>query len=128
MSRMNPKARQACLLSLLLPFAALGQQAVAPPAETTQAPQPAGVAEPELPAIVRVNGVQTLGDYATVTRLLGAASGVRRVDVTEAEGSVVTFRVLVKGGSAALDQALGNGGQLVRSGESGGRLVYELRR
>ena len=125
---MNPKACPACLLSLFLPFAALGQQVAAPPAETTQAAQPAVAAEPELPATVRVNGVQTLVDYATVTRLLGATGGVRRVDVTEAEGSTVTFRVLVRGGSAALDQALGNGGQLVRSGESGGRLVYELRR
>ena len=127
MSRIKPKARQAFLLSLLLPFAALGQDA-APPVDAPQAPQPAAAAEPELPAVVRVTGVQTLADYATVTRVLGAASGVRRVDVTEAEGSIVTFRVLVRGGSAALDQALGSAGQLVRSGESGGRLVYELRR
>ena len=128
MPPMNPKALQACLLSLLLPFAVLGQDAAAPPADTAQTPQPATTAEPELPAVVRVTGVQTLADYAVVTRLLAAAGGVRRVDVTEAEGAAVTFRVMVRGGSAALDQALGNSGQLVRSGASGGRLVYELRR
>src|SRR5689334_11994077 len=93
MSRMNPKARQACLLCLLMPFAALAQEAAPPSAEATQAPQPSAVAEPELPAIVRVTGVETLADYATVTRLLGAAAGVRRVDVTEADGSSVTFHV-----------------------------------
>lgn len=125
---MNPKDRLACLLSFFLPFAAMAQQATAPPADTTQTAQPSGSAEPELPAVVRVTGVQTLADYAVVTRLLGAANGVRRVDVTEAEGAAVTFRVMVRGGSAALDQALSGSGQLVRSGESGGRLAYELRR
>jgi hypothetical protein len=125
---MNLKVRQACLLCLLLPLTALGQEAATSPAETPPPAQPSAVAEPELPAVVRVTGVETLADYATVTRLLGAPSAVRRVDVTEAERSAVTFRVLVRGGSAALEQALANSGQLVRSGESGGRLVYELRR
>ena len=109
----------------LLPLVASGQEPPATPAETA----PAAVsAEPELPAMVRITGVETLADYATVSRLLAAASGVRRVDVTEAEGSTVTFRVVVRGGSAALGRSLESAGPLSRSGESGGRLVYELRR
>jgi hypothetical protein len=80
-----------------------------------------------LPAIVQVSGVGTLVDYAAVGRLLGAVEGVRRVDITEADGATVTFRVLVRGGSSMLDRALEGASQLVRSGASGGRLVYEYR-
>ena len=125
---MTSNSRIAGLLCLLLPLMALGQETPAPSSEAVQSAPPTASSEPELPALVRVGGVQTLNDYATVTRLLGAANGVLCVDVIEADGSTVTFRVLVHGGSAALDQALGATGPLVRSGASGGRLVYELRR
>lgn len=80
-----------------------------------------------MPVMVQVTGVETLVDYATVGRLLGAAEGVRHVDVTEAEGTIVTFRVLVRGGSAAIDRALEGSVQLLRSGAADGRLVYEYR-
>ena len=40
----------------------------------------------------------------------------------------VIFRVLVRGGSAALDRGLEGAGQLVRAGVTDGRLVYEFRR
>lgn len=111
------------ILGLLLPLLGWGQEPP-PPAESTPTQ---AQAEPELPALVQVAGVETLTDYATVGRLLGAVAGVRRVDVTEADGSTVTFRVLVRGGSSALDRALQGTSQLVRSASSGGRLVYEFR-
>lgn len=125
-SLMNRHSRLAGAILLLVPLAALTQEAATPVTEPT--PAPVTATEPELPALVRVSGVETLADYATVGRLLSAANGVRRVDVTEAEGSTVTFRVLVRGGSAALDRSLESAGPLVRSGASGGRLIYELRR
>jgi hypothetical protein len=81
-----------------------------------------------MPAMVQVTGVETLTDYATVGRLLGAVDGVRRIDATEADGATVTFRVLVRGGSFAIDRALESSTQLVRSMSAGGRLVYEFRR
>src|SRR5688572_17142769 len=104
---MTRKARYAGFIGLALPLMALAQQAPVPAPSTA-------AAEPEVPALVQVTGVSTLVDYAAVGRLLGTAEGVRRVDVTEAEGSSVTFRVLVRGGSSGLDQALANTPQLVR--------------
>jgi hypothetical protein len=125
---MKLNARIAGLIFLSLPLFALAQD-VAPPASTQAAtPPPAASAEPELPALVRVTGVETLNDYATVSRLLAAAGGVKRVDVMEAEGSTVTFRVMVRGGSAALEQALESASQLARSGSAAVGLTYELRR
>lgn len=124
---MTSNARIAGLISLLLPLLAVGQEAAAPPVDTAQPPAAAST-EPELPALVRITGVETLTDYATVGRLLSAANGVRRVDVTEAEGATVTFRAMVRGGGASLDRALESSGQLARVAASGGRLVYELRR
>jgi hypothetical protein len=118
---MTRKARYAGFIGLLLPLMALAQEAPAPAT-------PAVAAEPEVPALVQVTGISTLVDYAAVGRLLGAAEGVRRVDVTETEGATVTFRVLVRGGSSALDQALADTPQLARGSVSGGKLMYEYRR
>jgi hypothetical protein len=81
-----------------------------------------------MPAIVQVSGVETLADYAAVGRLLGAVEGVRRVDVTEANATTVTFRVLVRGGSPAIDRGLEGSAQLARAASIAGRLVYEYRR
>ena len=120
---MTRNARYAGLIGLLLPLAALAQDVPAPAPPVT-----AVAAEPEAPALVQVAGVNSLVDYAAVGRLLGSVEGVRRVDVTEAEGAIVTFRVLVRGGSAALDRALESTPQLVRGSASGGRLAYEYRR
>lgn len=111
------------ILGLLLPLFVVAQE---PPPSAESTPTQVQ-AEPELPALVQVAGVDTLTDYATVGRLLGAVEGVRRVDVTEADGNTVTFRVLVRGGSSALDRALEGTSQLVHSASSGGRLLYEFR-
>jgi hypothetical protein len=62
---------------LLLPLFALAQGTTAP----VQRAQPAvEQAQPEISTLVEVTGVETLTDYATVGRLLGAIDGTRRVD------------------------------------------------
>src|SRR5689334_14317130 len=101
---MTRSARFTGTFSLLLPLLALAQETstAVQPAEPVQ---PVVQAEPELPTVVQVTGIATLVDYATVGRLLGAVEGVRRVDVIEAEDATVTFRVLVRGGSAAVERA-----------------------
>ena len=123
MPNMTPSARFAGILSLLLPLFALAQETSVP-----AQPAPAEQLEPESQAIIQVTGVETLKDYATVSRLLGSVDGVRRVDVTEANGLTVIFRVLVRGGSAALDRALASSAQLTHSAASGDRLAYDFKR
>jgi hypothetical protein len=81
----------------------------------------------ELEALVQVNGVSTLADYATVGRLLDGVPGVRRVNVAEASGAEVTFSVFVRGGVEAVDRALSASSRLTRSGSADGRLVYSYR-
>jgi hypothetical protein len=124
---MTRSARLTGILGLLVPLFASAQETSAPVQPAVPAPLVVQ-AEPELSAVVQVTGVDTLVDYAAVGRLLGAVEGVRRVDVTEANGTTVTFRVLVRGGSATLDRALEGSPQLARSAASGGRLVYEYQR
>jgi hypothetical protein len=89
--------------------------------------QDADFALAELEALVQVNGVATLADYATVGRLLDGVPGVRRVNVAEANGSAVTFSVFVRGGADAVDRALSASSRLTRSGSADGRLVYSYR-
>jgi hypothetical protein len=122
---MTPSARFAGIFSLVLPLFALAQE-TSVPAQSSDFP--AEQLEPESPAMVQVNGVETLKDYATVGRLLGSVDGVRRVDVTEANGLTVIFRVIVRGGSAALDRALVDSPQLTHSAASGDRLAYDFKR
>jgi hypothetical protein len=98
------------------------------PAESPQPTAPVEQVEPDSQALVQVRGVETLKDYAGVSRLLGAVEGVRHVDVTEVERDVVTFRVLVRGGSATLDRALAGSPQLTPAQASGDRLVYQYKR
>ena len=124
MPNMTPSARFAVILSLLLPQFALAQETSVP----AQPSIPAEHLEPESVAIVEVTGVETLKDYATVGRLLSSVDGVRRVDVTEANGLTVIFRVLVRGGSAALDRAFVSSAQLTHSAASGDRLAYDFKR
>lgn len=122
---MTRNARFLGLVSLLL--VASAQETPAAPA-TAEPAHAALSADPEVPALVRVTGIETLADYAAVGRVLGAVDAVRRLDVVEADGTTVIFRVLVRGGSAALDRGLEGAGQLVRTGVADGRLVYEYHR
>lgn len=81
----------------------------------------------EMDAMIEVIGVGTLADYATVTRLLEAVPGVRRVIPEEAAAGTVTYRVQVRGGAEAIDQALTGSARLTRAGAERARLVYQYR-
>lgn len=85
-------------------------------------------AAPELDVLVEVGGVQSLSDYAAVMRLLSETPGVRRVAVEEVAGDRVVFRATARGGAEAIGAGLEAGSALVRTGASGGRLVYDYRR
>jgi hypothetical protein len=81
------------------------------------APQPgeaAGMAESTVR--VRIEGVNSLGDYATVVRLLQATPGLRQVAVAQVAGASASFDVSVRGGAAALAQLLAGQSRLAHSG------------
>jgi len=87
-------------------------------------PLPPGAAsQAEAAARVEVEGVRSLSDYATVGRLLAATPGVRRVNILSADPGSVVFDVMVRGGAAGLEQALGSATHLVPAGGSAGRTV-----
>jgi hypothetical protein len=82
----------------------------------------------ELEALIQVNGVTTLSDYAAVSRLLEGIPGTRRVNLAEVNGGAATFSVLVRGGAEAVDRALSSSARLARAGSAGGgQLAYEYR-
>jgi hypothetical protein len=88
-------------------------------------PQAAGtLSQAESEARVEVDGVRTLTDYATVTRLLQATPGVRRSNLLGADAGSVTFAVLVRGGAPGLEQALAGQPHLARGGSSEGRTLF----
>jgi hypothetical protein len=66
-------------------------------------------------ALVRVGGVSSLSDYATVERTLGELPGVRRSGLAEANGGTATFRVLIRGGAQAIERALMDSPHLTRT-------------
>jgi hypothetical protein len=87
-------------------------------------PQQAGtIAQAEGEVRVEVDGVHTLGDYATVTRLLQATPGVRRANLAAAAPAALVFAVTVRGGAAGLEQALAGEKHLTASGAAAGRLL-----
>ncbi len=65
---------------------------------------------------VRIEGVNSLSDYATVTRLLQATPGLRQVAVAQVAGATTTFDASVRGGSAALEQLLAGQARFAHSG------------
>jgi uncharacterized protein len=77
--------------------------------------QGASLSQAESSARVAIEGVSSLADYATVTRLLQSVPGVRRVDIVAAEGDGVVYDVTARGGAAGLEQALAGSARLVRS-------------
>src|SRR5262249_40552824 len=129
--RVHPTGILSVLLSpLAMAQPATSPQAVSPPAPPVPPPAAVAPAEPEALAVVQGTGIEPLTDYANAGRLIGAAEGVRRVDVSEANQREVTFRVLVRGGSEALARSLESSAQLAHgaTSSSGTRLVYEYRR
>jgi hypothetical protein len=75
---------------------------------------------------VEVAGVATLTDYARVEQLLRAVPGVQSSGFTAAQGTTAIFMVGVRGGGAALVQALAGSGHLgaAGSGENQVQLNY----
>ena len=83
---------------------------------------------PELSIIVEIEGVPTLKEFARVTELLGAGSGVRSVQLAEAAGSRATFTVVTRGGADVLQGALAGNGHFERADpRAGGALAYRYR-
>lgn len=88
------------------------------------APAPAAtLSQADSDTRVRVEGVRTLSDYATVTRLLQATPGVRRANIAAAEAASASFDVTVRGGAAGLEQALEGQSHLARGAAAGGSSV-----
>ncbi len=85
------------------------------------APPASAAEEPDSTVQVRIESVNTLGDYAAVTRLLQATPGLRRVSVALVDRSSATFEVSVHGGAEALQQALAGQPHLAHEGTA---LVY----
>lgn len=94
----------------------------------TLAPAQGGsLAQIETGARVEIEGVTTLADYVNVERTLQSVPGVRRANVSAANGNVVVFDVLVRGGEDALSHTLAGSTHLVRSDAAGSRLAYQYR-
>jgi hypothetical protein len=86
-------------------------------------PQQAGTAaQAESEVRVEVDGVHTLTDYATVTRLLQATPAVRRANLLAAAPESLVFTATVRGGAAGLEQALAGQAHLTRGGSSTARV------
>jgi len=83
---------------------------------------------PETLILVEIEGVTTLKEYARAAEILGAAPGVRGVQLAEAAMSRTTFSVLTRGGGDALLAALVGNAQLQRMDPTaGGNLAFRLR-
>jgi hypothetical protein len=92
----------------------------------TLAPVQGGsLAQTESSARVEIDGVTTLTDYVNVERLLDSVPGVRRAGVAAANGEVVMFDVVARGGSDAIEHALSGSTHLVRADASSARLAYQ---
>jgi hypothetical protein len=82
----------------------------------------------EVDTVIEVEGVGSLADYASVTRLLGEVPGVRKTTLEETSSTGATFRLQIRGGAEGLDRALATSGKLVKaSAGSPGRLLYQYR-
>jgi hypothetical protein len=83
---------------------------------------------PEAALLVEVDGVPTLRDYARVAEILGAAGGVRSVQLAEAAGTRATFAVVTRGGIDALQSSLAANTSFERIDPSaGGSIAFRYR-
>ena len=84
-------------------------------------------AMPDQSLLVEVDGVPSLKEYARVTELLGAASGVRSVQLAEAAGPRATFTVVTRGGIDGLESALLATARLERiDPKAGGTIAFRF--
>jgi hypothetical protein len=82
-------------------------------------------AMPDQSLLVEVDGVPTLKEYARVTELLGAAAGVRSVQLAEAAGPRATFTVVTRAGVDGLESALVATARLERiDPKAGGTIAF----
>jgi hypothetical protein len=82
-------------------------------------------AMPDQSLLVEVDGVPSLKEYARVTEMLGAASGVRSVQLAEAAGPRATFAVVTRGGIDGLESALVATARLERiDPKAGGTIAF----
>jgi uncharacterized protein len=95
--------------------------------DTLAPAQGASLAEAEATAVVQIDGLNSLNDYAVVERMLEGMPGARRASVVEARGSSASFSVTVRGGLDAVDRALTGSGKFVHSGASDARAVFQYR-
>jgi hypothetical protein len=80
---------------------------------------------PDQSLLVEVDGVPSLKEYARVTEMLGAASGVRSVQLAEAAGPRATFAVVTRGGIDGLESALVATARLERiDPKAGGTIAF----
>jgi hypothetical protein len=82
---------------------------------------------PEQSFFVEVQGVPSLKEYASAGELLGAAAGVRSVQLAEMSGGRAIFSVVTRGGLDALLATLGANPRLERiDPQAGGSLAFRL--
>ncbi len=87
--------------------------------------QGGSLAEAEATAVVQIDGLNNLNDYAVVERMLEGMPGARRATVVEARGSAASFSVTVRGGLDAIEHALTGSGRFVRAAASDARAVFQ---
>jgi hypothetical protein len=84
------------------------------------------LSQPESEALLRVEGIASLRDYATVSRLLSALSGVRNATVIGVGASNASFRLMLRGGADGLVTLLAGASHLRAISADGGTLVYQF--
>jgi Uncharacterized protein conserved in bacteria (DUF2066) len=83
---------------------------------------------PEMTVLVEVEGVPGLKEYVRVAELLGAAGGVRGVQLAEAASNHATYAVLTRGGPDALLTALAANASFERiDPKAGGTIAFRFR-
>ena len=86
---------------------------LAPPVEATAADQVSEVR-------VRIDGVETLPDYARVETMLAAVPGVERSTVARVAGTTALFHLWARGGAETVGPMLASSPRLKRIAASGG--------
>lgn len=83
---------------------------------------------PETSILVEIDGVPGLKEYARVAEVLGAAGGVRSVQLTEATGTRAIFTVLTRGGADSVLGSLSANASFERiEPQAGGAVAFRLR-
>jgi len=79
-------------------------------------------------AVIRIDGIATLADFAGAARALEALPGVQKVQVREVASGSAIYQVLLRGGAQSLSRALAGSSNLQQSGSDATQLIYHYRR